>query len=316
MKMALLLVLVKSLGGVIFLCMLAACGALSGQRTLYEQGGIRIGLESDPFITRTAPLGGNRHPVRFTSEQIRQLLSVLEVTGYSGTLAALFIEPSPNVVFSNEELNLIASPIAEAFQQATPSDRIFFSLPNLRARYQKERTEGALFFRDPNLFILLKDHSAFTRTDTGGGEDERDPRDHQAMHLSVASPVQAVKLAQEDSPRWGPYEDVHLAINVQQVFAVFAKTPSTRKAQQAATSTVPLLPKPQASESLHQQTNESVEDLRLQVRELTSANQDLRKLLSEQTAEMEALKSTLSKIQQEINQTKNKSGSRRKAPPQ
>jgi predicted RNase H-like nuclease (RuvC/YqgF family) len=60
---------------------------------------------------------------------------------------------------------------------------------------------------------------------------------------------------------------------------------------------------------------DSIDDLRLQVRELTSANQDLRKKLAEQTAEMEALKETLTRIQQDLDRAKPKAGSRRKSPP-
>jgi predicted RNase H-like nuclease (RuvC/YqgF family) len=58
----------------------------------------------------------------------------------------------------------------------------------------------------------------------------------------------------------------------------------------------------------------TVNDLRLQIRELTHANQDLRNKLSEQAAEMDALKETLTRIQRDLNQAKTKGGNRRSAP--
>jgi hypothetical protein len=298
--------------GAIVVIELMGCARLSGQHVLYEERGIRIGVEAERFVKATV---SNSHPASFTPEQMRQVLSVLEVSGYSGTLTALFVTPPPRPVFSRDELQLIAKPIAEAFRRATPSERVFFSLPDLNASYRSERTEGDLFYRAPTLFILLKEHLAFPRTDTGGGDDDRDPRDHQGLQLSVAPPVHDVRVSVEDSPHWGPYEQVHVAINVQQVFAAFAKAESAQKVVDAtvgAEAARTILPIPLRKPA----STESVDDLRLQIRELTNANQDLRKQLSDQTEEMETLKQALARIQQDLNQAKPKTGTRRKSPPQ
>lgn len=307
--------LLRNLIGAMLLIDLAGCAAMSQQRVLYDQGGIHIGLEPDRSLSGTSPNTTNSHPVQFTTEQLRRLLTVLQVSGYSGTLAGLIVESRPLPVFSQEELDLITAPIAEAFQQAGLCERIFFSIPHLRARYHRERTEGELFFRSPYLFVLLKDHSAFINTDTGGGDDERDPRDHKGMQLSVAFPVSTAAVAPKDAPQWGPYEQVHLAVNVQQAMAAFASvtpalvldavTPPSLPAQQPSR-----LPEPSRPPAPH----DVIDNLRLQVRELTNANQDLRKKLAEQTAEMDALKDALTRIQQDLNQTKSKAGSRQNSP--
>jgi hypothetical protein len=312
--MALFVTFLKGFLGIIFLINLAGCTAIGQQRVLYDKGGIHIGLEPDRSLSRTSPATANSHPASFTSEQIRQLLGALQVSGYSGTLVGLVVDPPSRPVFSPEELDLIAVPIANAFQQASPHDRIVFSIPDLHARYHRERTEGELFVRIPYFFVLLKDHSAFTGTDTGGGDDERDLRDHKGMKLSVAPPLRAVTPATEKLPRWGPYEQVHLAINLQQAEAAWAAVQqapftSTSRGKQSEQPT-------QASESsLPFAPADSIDDLRLQVRELTGANQDLRKKLAEQTAEMEALKEALTRIQQDLDRAKPKAGPRRKSPP-
>jgi len=313
LSMALFVTFLKSLLGIILLINLG-CATIRQQRVLYDEGGIHIGFEPDRSLSRTAPATANSHPAPFTSGQIRQLLGALQVSGYSGTLVGLVIDSPSRPVFSPEELDLIAAPIANAFRQASPRDRIFFSIPDLHARYHRERTEGELFVRIPYFFVLLKDHSAFTGTDTGGGDDERDPRDHKGMELSVASPVRASALAAEDSPRWGPYEQVHLAINLQQAMTALA-TAQQSQATGAATQTQQTKQSARAPQpSQPSAPVNSIDDLRLQVRELTNANQDLRKKLSEQTTEMEALKETLARIQQDLNQSKTKADPRRTKP--
>lgn len=313
--MALPVILLRALVGALLLIDFSGCVALRQPRVLYNEGGIQVGLEPDRSLGDTSRARANSHPVPFTSEQMRQLLGALQVSGYSGTLVGLVMDPPSRPVFSPEEIDLIATPIANAFREASPRDRIFFSIPNLHAPYHRERTEGEFFVRIPYFFVLLKDHSAFTRTDTGGGDDERDPRDHKGMRLSVAAPVRASTPPTEDSPNWGPYEEVHLAINLQQAEAALAAArhiqgntaarPTLQIPQPQSPAQVPESSRPSASA-------ESIDDLHLQVRELTNANQDLRKKLSEQTAEIEALKETLAGIQHDLNQSKTKADPRRK----
>jgi hypothetical protein len=307
--MALFTTVLRSLIGTILVINLTGCVSLHPQRVLYDETGIQIGLEPDRALSRTSP--ANSHPVLFTSEQMRQLLGALQISGYSGTLVGLVVDPPSRPIFSSEELDLISAPIANAFQQASPHDRVFFSIPNLQARYHRERTEGEVFVRTPYFFVVLEDHSAFTGTDTGGGDDERDPRDHKGMQLSVAPPVQAVTATIENSPHWGPYEQVHLAINFKQAEAALAAArqirtgTSTSQIQRTAQSA------PASEPSRTSAPADTIDDLRLQVRELTNANQDLRKKLAEQTTEMERLKETLTRIQQDLDQSKIKAAPRR-----
>jgi predicted RNase H-like nuclease (RuvC/YqgF family) len=120
--------------------------------------------------------------------------------------------------------------------------------------------------------------------------------------------------AAAESPHWGPYEQVHLAINLHQAESALATARQTQ-ANTAISPTVQTRPGKEPTRvpesSLPSAPTDSIDDLRLQVRELTSANQDLRKKLAEQTAEMEALKETLARIQQDLNQSKPKAAPRR-----
>ena len=116
------------------------------------------------------------------SNLMRILLGSIEVSGWSGILLGLFQERHPFPVFTVDELDIIAGPIAQAFEQAVATERVFFSVPGKEKPYpsEKERIEGALFFRNQYLHVILTNHYAFSSADPGGGE-ERDPRDTKGM---------------------------------------------------------------------------------------------------------------------------------------
>ena len=92
---------------------------------------------------------------------------------------------------------MISGQLVTAFRQATPSERVFFSLPKPGVAYSDDRTAGSLFLRGRYLHVVLQDHSSFIQADTGGGET-KDIRDTKGMKLWVAGPAQA---AQSDSIR-------------------------------------------------------------------------------------------------------------------
>lgn len=295
--------LAHALFGAVLMIGLIGCIGLRSERVLYHEHGIRIGLQADRSIARTP----NSHPKDLTGEQVNRLLSLVRVTGYSGTIAGLVAVPKPIPVFSEEELELITSPIAEAFAQAGPQERVFFSLPNLKARYERDRTEGALFFRGPYLFLLLTDHSTFIRTDTGGSDDDRDPRDTKGMRLWVARPARVASIPSEEMPKWGPFEKVSIAFNADEALSALAALSSPPRATVPGTD--PTRPSPEKSASM-----EMLEDLRLKIRELTSANQDLRKRLAEQAEEMKSLKEELNRVRREFDTAPPRAIPRRNAP--
>lgn len=277
----------------------SGCAGLVREHVVYNRHGLQIGIETDPTTGRTSPPTLNSHPAPLTAPEIRQLLSLLQVSGYTGTLAGLLATPPPISLFTQEELDLIASPVAEAFHQAGPRDRVFFSLQNLRAPYERDRTAGALFIRGPYLYVLLRDHAAFPRTDTGGSDDDRDPRDTKGLNLSVAWPGSAATVAEDERPRWGPFEKVHLAVDIRKSLERLAAVSQVREASQAAKAAP--VPRTGAAGSA---PADSQEDLRLTVRELTLMNQELRARLQAQAQQLEALKEELSRVRRELEEAR------------
>lgn len=295
---------------VILLLQMTACVGPLRQRVLYEYGGIQIGLETDLTVQRASPPALNAHPYNISSDDMRVLLGSLEVSGWSGIVLGLFQNPRPIPVFSTAELEVIAKPIAEAFQLAAGNERVFFSIPGTQPPYpyQKEKTVGALLFRDRYLHVLLTNHYAFAPTDPGGGE-ERDPRDTKGMKLWVTPPAQAATVPDNKEPDWSAFEKVHISLNPDDVLAARAPAGTAARVAKPAPGPTPSAPtqmppavstqaRPAVADALREPS--AADDLRLQLRELTNANMDLRSHLEEQRTEIDTLRQELDRLRKEL----------------
>ncbi len=286
--------------GLSCLLTLVACGLTTQQRILYESSGIQVGLITDLSVDdHASPPVRNRHPAEFTPREIRSLLGSLEVSGWSGMIMGAFNTPLPRPVFTEAETVLLAEPLAAAFHQATPRDRVFFSIQNLNAPYETDRTSGSLFLRDEYMHFILTDHYAFLKADTGGDET-RDPRDTKGMKLWVVGPAQAVTVPHEKEPNWNAFESVHISLKPVEVLAA-QKVPLAATGSSHRHVAVPAASQPALkAETSPPNGIESVTDLRLQIRELTSANLDLRSQLKEQAGTIEKLRAELEQLRKEI----------------
>ena len=301
-------ILRRSLCLVLLMCLTSACSLLSGGKVLYDQQDSQVGLQADPTVHRGPASTENNHPAQLTTEEVRVLLGSLMVSGWSGTLVGILERPRPIPVFTDLELNRIAAPIASAFQQAAPSERVFFSLPKSQTTYSEERTTGALFLRGRYLHVVLTDHSAFTSADTAGGE-VKDLRDTKGMKLWVAAPATAATVPDAEEPHWAHFETVHVSLNAKEVIALRGQAASHSA---SASPSIPL-PTPDAAGASAKSgtpvdtTSNQTDELRLQVRELTTSNLELRNRLDTQLKQMQALQDQLTKLQQDLDSARAKS---------
>ena len=295
--------IVRHLALAVMCALLTAC-VLPTDRLVYDQQGVTVGIQHDPTIIKSSPIGQNSHPVQLSAEQIRHLLGLLQVSGWSGSFAGAFVTPVPIPVFSDNQLQALAAPIARALAQANPSERIFFSLPNPKASYIDDRTMGSLAVRGPYLHFVLTDHASFLRGDTGGGE-ERDPLDTKGMKLFVKDPAKPAGLAGSEEPHWGLFEKVHISIVVEEGLAL----------PHAVNQPVPpSRPQVESPASPSKPFSTTPENLQLQIHELTTSNRELRKHLEEQAAEMAVLKDETLKLQRELKKAKAKPSRKLPAP--
>jgi len=266
---------------------LSACSLFETKRVLYDQEGVRIGTEVDPSIARADHPIRNSHPANLTSKDIETLLEVVQVSGWSGTLAGLLEAPRPVPLFSPKELSSISPHLADAFHEAKPTERVFFSLPKPDVAYSEDRTAGSLFLRGRYLHVVVKDHSSFIRTDTAGGEDIRDTK---GMKLWVESPAQAAMVPDLEEPRWAPFETVHVSLNVKEILAQKNRT----------------LPVHAGRDGTSAQNRVSTDDVQLQLRDLTKSNQELRSRLDEQNKRVQELNDQLDRLRLELAKPKPK----------
>ena len=146
--------------------------------------------------------------------------------------------------------------------------------------YSEDRTVGFLFFRGRYLHVVLTDHSSFIRTDTGGGE-YKDIRDTKGMKLWVAGMARAAIVPDLEEPRWAHFEKVHISLDVKRVLARKEHVPAAPMNQAGAETPIPL---PAAVSPEKRQGSASPEDLELQIRELSGANQELEGDLTSRTS--------------------------------
>lgn len=287
--------------------MLSSCSLFSTtDRVVYDQQGVRIGLEPDPTLSRSDTLMRNLHPANLTAAEIETLLRSVQVSGWSGTVVGMLSAPHPIPLFSSKELAAVSEQLASALRQATPTERIFFSLPKPDVAYSEDRTVGSIFLRGRYLHLVLQDHSAFIQADTGGGE-LKDLRDSKGMKLWVAAPAQVAMVPDLEEPRWAPFETVHVSLNVKDLLAQ-RTVPAPARASRAGIE-LPAAP-PQKVESPAVPPDE----LQLQIRELTSSNLDLRNRLDDQKKKMEELNSQMERLRLELDQSKSKKQPPRKLP--
>lgn len=290
----------KSLAcAVSWLLLLPACGVTSQERILYQASGVQVGIVTDLSTNEDAsPPVKNKHPVALTPLEIRSLLGSLEVSGWSGALVGLFSAPHPKALFTWAELVELAQPLAVAFHEVTPRERVFFSVQNPNAPYDTDRTSGSVFFRDDYLHVVLTDHYGFLQADPGGGET-RDPHDTKGMKLWVVAPAQAARVPEQKEPHWNAFEKVHISLNPREVLAG-QRLPEAGEGSSHPPVTMPAGGQPALKgDSQATDQTESVNDLRLQIRELNNANLDLRSQLKEQSVIMEKLQAEFEGLRNE-----------------
>jgi hypothetical protein len=284
------------------------CHLMSTGRTLYDRQDIRIGIEPDASVSRSRHEALNNHPAALTQTEIESLLSVIQVSGWSGTLIGAFAPPRPIPLFTAKELSTIVGPLAAAFQEAKPTERIVFSLPKPDVAYSEDRTEGALFLRGRYLHVVVTDHSSVIRADTGGGEP-KDIRDTKGLKLWIAAPAQAVLVPDAEEPQWAAFEPVHISLSVKDVMTL-AQARRPVRTTQASTPRAPST----GSSSVMTSEGPNQADLQLQIRELTKSNLDLRERLDDQTKRMEQLNDQLDQLRLELDKAKSKKLPSRKSP--
>ena len=146
--------------------------------------------------------------------------------------------------------------------------------------------------------MVLTDHYAFLQADPGGGE-KRDPRDTKGMKLWVVESARAATVPEEKEPHWNAFEKVHISLNPRKVLSG-QKLPQAGEGSSRPSVTMPVAGQLAIkADSSTTDMTESVNNLRLQIRELNNANLDLKSQLKEQSVIMEKLQADFEGLRNE-----------------
>jgi peptidoglycan hydrolase CwlO-like protein len=132
------------------------------------------------------------------------------------------------------------------------------------------------------------------------------------MKLWVVGPAQPASVPDEKEPHWDAFEKVHISLQPAEVLAVQRVSPAATDSSRRQVAAPAAGHPPVKADTSATNVTEPVNDLRLQIRELTSANLDLRSQLKEQSDTMEKLKAELEQLRNEVKTGNSKPPSERK----
>jgi hypothetical protein len=121
-------------------------------QVLWESGRDEVRLDTD--------LDGHRnsHPVALTPSQVGTLLRSVRAGDRRNWVHRLVSgEAVKTRAFRDDELDVLAVPIADAFGKAGPAERVYFHLSQPHPTGGEVTTTGWMFVREPILYLQLSD---------------------------------------------------------------------------------------------------------------------------------------------------------------
>lgn len=134
------------------LTLVAGCASrpATPPKTVYQSGLSQVRVEQDPDATT------NAHPATLTATEVGTLLRGVRAWERRNFLHRLFVgEADRTRAFRNEEITVLAPPLAKAFAQAGPTERVYFHLSHATDQGDEETTTGWISIRGPVLHLTI-----------------------------------------------------------------------------------------------------------------------------------------------------------------
>ena len=134
--------------------LLAGCASqpLEPKKTIHQSGLNTVWLEPDPDFK------SNTHPVSLTPTEVGTLLRGVRSWERRNALHRLFAgQADKSRTFRDEEIALLAPPLAKALAQVSPSERVYFHLSHPTDQGNEETTTGWVSVRGPLLYLSLSE---------------------------------------------------------------------------------------------------------------------------------------------------------------
>lgn len=272
-----------------------ACGL--EQQILHGHGrsDLQVGLQHDS-TTNVIGIGDmgsgsasprNDHPFPFTKTELRQLLGSLFFTTLDNDTHRNRHLDAP--LFRADELNRLVPWLISAFNRASRTDRVFFSLASTPYTPTGGRTIGTLFVRHRYLHVALK---PFVFPVEGGTT-------HIAGHsmaIKAAEPVQEVLVQGSGAQLWTKLDTMHISLKLPD------EIPPELDASQSA-EVIGMPDQGGRTEGTSAQANtetareNSNKTLQRQVEDLAAALKELQGRIAGQATELESVKSEMKRLQ-------------------
>ncbi len=148
---------VHAAGGVLLCAMLAACAIPQvPYRTTYEDPVNFVRLEPDPYVLPEWPPSAHSHPVQFTEDTVRRLLSGLQVQEHRIVIQKKLIGLAPREpAFRPQELELLVPKVTEALAEAKWNERVTFYLSQPETSIKREITSGGIYVKGTHVHVVL-----------------------------------------------------------------------------------------------------------------------------------------------------------------
>jgi len=143
--------------GALLCALLAGCAIPQvPARTVYEDPVNYVRLEEDPGVLPEWPPSHHAHPAAIPPEKLRAILSGLRIQEHRIWLQRWIQGEAPLVpAFSDEEVGLLSSQVADALAEAKYDERVTFYLSQPQTSAKRVITSGGLYVRDSELHLLL-----------------------------------------------------------------------------------------------------------------------------------------------------------------
>jgi len=120
--------------------------------TIYQSGLSQVRVEQDPDSTT------NTHPATLTATEVGTLLRGVRAWERRNVIHRLFVgEADRTRAFRNEEITVLAPPLAKALAQAGPTERVYFHLSHATDQGDEETTTGWISIRGPIMHLTISE---------------------------------------------------------------------------------------------------------------------------------------------------------------
>ncbi len=138
--------------GLVGLALVAGCagGPTTPPKIIYQSGLSEVRVEQDPDSMT------NSHPANLTATEVGTLLRGVRAWERRNFIHRLFVgEADRTRAFRNEEITVLASPMAKALAQTGPAERVYFHLSHATDQGDEETTTGWTAIRGSILHLTL-----------------------------------------------------------------------------------------------------------------------------------------------------------------